>query len=379
MNYRFNRHFLMAIPLLIIFGCQKPKLDFTPQKEKTIAYTESINYARQNYLGVTVQLPIKMIDERSLNGLPAGNLLQVNNHLFFTTYNGYLHLLEANDIFEGSDTRISNGGKACPTLYGTRIFIPTEEEQFGLYVYNLAQGEIEWQLEGQPSYSSPVVIDTAIFHAGWRGDIFSLNITDGALNWNTHIGESIRSSLAYGQGFLFAGGDKGTIRCINPKDGSLVWNRALGEALSGSPVLCRERLLVVTYPGNLYILDSQSGDILHKLSFDVNLYTQVSTDGRIIIIPLSDGRIQAYRFANFDPLWNIELAGPASVPLLITDNCVFAGTAQDYFVILDRHNGKVLQEFKLEGRPRTTPLVYDNKIFLAYEYKELVVYAAEKE
>ena len=370
---------LLALALLLGFSCQKPRLEVDLQLTETVAYTESINYARQNYLGVTVRTPLKAVDERGLSGLPTMNLLTVGRHMFFTTFNGYLYLLRLDDIYEGAHTRISDGGRACPTLYGIRIFIPSEDERFGLYVYNLPQGKTEWQLEGQPSFASPVVIDTAVFHTSWRGNIFSLKIQSGVINWDTNIGENIRFSLAYGQDRLFAGGDQGTIRCLNPQDGSLLWNRSLNEALSGSPVLCRDRLLIVTYPGNLFILDSQNGEVLHKLSFGINLYTQVSTDGRIIVIPLSDGRIQAYRFSNFDPLWSRELTGPASAPLLITDNCVLVGTTRNLFAILDRYSGEVLQEIQLEGRPRTTPLVFDDKIYLAYEYKELVIYAPQEE
>ena len=370
---------LVLCSLWTLGSCAKPRLDMNPQQVQSVAYTGAVNYGRQNYIPITIPLPLKKTDDRSLKGLPTANLLQVNGHLFFSTQNGYLYLMQASDIYEETNTRISKGGQACPTLYRLKLFIPSEEERTGLYVYNLKEGNIEWQLEGQPSLASPVVNDSAIFHAGIHGDIFSLNTETGEMYWHTNIGENLRASLAFGKGRLYAGGDEGTLRCINPTDGSLIWDRPLNAALSGSPVFCRDRLLAATYTGTVYSIDYLNGDILNSMSFDVPLYTQASTDGRIIVIPLSDGRIQAYRFENLNPLWSADIPGPAGAPALITDNCIMVGTTRKHFTILDRNDGRIIQDFELEGRPRSTALVFGNKVFLSYEYKNLIVYASEKD
>jgi len=363
----------------LIISCQKPHLIDRGVPEISPLYTEGYNYQRQNYFNVSVNLPLTVTDEITLGGLPTQSVCLISDHLVFSTYNGFLYMFDIHDLDDNPDTRISRGMTGSPTFSGKYIYLPSEEGQFGLLAYNIYSGKIDWALQAYYSAGSPVIIDKRLYHTALNGSVMCLNAANGEIVWETNIAGRINSSPAYAGEHLVTVSESGIVRCFEPSSGSILWNIELGETVHTQPMISRNLVFIVTYPGKVYVLDINSGRVIRREIFEVNLFTPLASDKNILLIPGSNGILNAYELQGFDIRWSAELEGPFSVAPLITRDYVFIGTAQRQFYILDKNNGKILQQFKMEGRPRSLPIIHENQLFLGSEYRTITVFSTVNE
>ena len=377
--HNYINELLIFTTVMTLLSCGGPRIKADRDQLATPYFTAAVNFQRQNHVNIKTPLPLILEDERSLSGLPTSNFLQLHDYLVYSTHNGYLEILAIENIDDESDERISKGVKVPPTYYESHLFIPAEIGDGGLTIYNIESGDNEWFLENNFSRSSPIVDGRSIYHTNTTGTILCLDLENGELLWETNVGDKIKTHLALADSFLIAVTERGIIRAINKRNGALAWNKKLSEAVLSYPVIIDDTAMIVTYSGKIILLNTRNGQIKKQLDFGMNLYTSPSSDGKIVVLPMSDGRLWVYEVDSWQPRWNVQLEGPVTAPTLITQNCILAGTAQGHFYVIDKFSGEVYHDFELDGRPRSTPLLANQKVFIGYEYKNLAIFKYDED
>jgi polyvinyl alcohol dehydrogenase (cytochrome) len=95
---------------------------------------------------------------------------------------------------------------------------------------NAGSLELAWTYPTQFSISStPIVSDGAVYFADWGGNVYSVNIADGSLNWETNLGAPISSTLLVEDGMVYAevGPTEAQIFALSEANGAVVWNTVL--------------------------------------------------------------------------------------------------------------------------------------------------------
>jgi len=125
--------------------------------------------------------------------------------------------------------------------------------------------------------------------------------------------------LMVSKGLALAGCDDGSVIAVRQVDGVQVWSMKLDSAVVGGPLRLpansglglasgehdpTEPILVVTYQGNIYILDQVSGRQIRKISLGISVSVIAAplllADSRTIVVPTEDGRIH---FVEYSDLW----------------------------------------------------------------------------
>ena len=362
-----------GLPLFYI-ACGKPVLKTTTVIPDKTIFTQNVNYERQNFEALDFPFPIFKQKEKSLNGVTTPNIGLFENHLFLTTLNGYLSIIPVDNIGKNRKTRISKGISAASTLYGNILFVPSLAGGIGLSAYNIKSTETVWELKGNYSNSSPVVIDNLVYHTSHRGLISCLNAETGERKWQTDLRDNIYTNLLYTDDYLIAVSQNGQIRIYDPESGLVNLAKKIEDDVYSQSCVANHSLYTISYTGKLYKLDLKTGNLNPIADFKTRVYAPLSTDGQNLFIQLSNGDLICRNMDTKSTIWSIQLKGPVSCPILITNKHLVAATSQKTLYVINKKDGEIVQRIETEGRVCAPPVISGNQVIICSEYNKITLY-----
>jgi outer membrane protein assembly factor BamB len=100
------------------------------------------------------------------------------------------------------------------------------------------------------------------------GTLFALNTFNGTELWSRDMSAPVMAQPAVWEGMVFALSDNGAIMSLNMTDGALNWQypvgKSPGSSLTASPAISGERLFVASTSGYVYCLDADPSDGLDE-------------------------------------------------------------------------------------------------------------------
>jgi len=159
------------------------------------------------------------------------------------------------------------------------------------------------------------------------------------------------------------------------------WKFKSDGKIIGSPALDNGRIYVGTTAGNLYALDTQTGEkiwqfkakgrwasqpligkqLLYQLNGDGTFYALDKTDGSVRWTFTTGGEHRMKRRAStttYDDIWDYYLSGAT-----LDENVVYFGSSDGHIYALDAGNGTLIWEYITSGEVHATPLVHDSLVY----------------
>jgi outer membrane protein assembly factor BamB len=366
--------------LLFLFSCGVLRIRDFPEQikaDKDPLLTANLTYSRNSLSPEELSPPLAEEWSEEFMSLPYNGFTAVDNWLLFGTYNGYLVIADIND---GDMKGKRNLGDACanpPTVKDQLIFQSFETGSYGLISYDIYHGRVEWRLEGQLSRSAPVVIDNRVFHTTLQGEVICLNIESGEEIWRVALQSDIRNSPAFQGDKLIIATLSGKIFSLEYSSGVVVWKTEIPTPIFADPVIDGESAYIVGQKQDLYIFNTGTGEQIHRQKIKVPIYHSPTIDDTNIFLPLSDGRLVCLDKKTYIEKWVYKGDGPAAGPALVSDSYIYLTSLAEKLTILDKSNGKILQEITLSGRARSAPIIKKGKLILSCEDKQVIAYAKE--
>jgi len=142
--------------------------------------------------------------------------------------------------------------------------------------------------------SSPAVVDGYVYVGSNDGKLYCFDVLDGTEKWSFMTQGAVRSSPAVVDGKVYVGSDDHKIYCLNASDGSHIWNFTTDGSISSSPVVVDGKVLIgsILY-GGLYCLDAVPDD----------------NDDGIVDEDDNDEGLEDPLYATYDILWIYEPDG----------------------------------------------------------------------
>ena len=94
-----------------------------------------------------------------------------------------------------------------------------------------------WEYPTQYSISStPVVQDGVVYFADWAGNVYSVEVDDGSLNWMVNLGGPISSTLLLANGLVYVelGPAETMVYALSQDDGAIVWSTTVASTMPSS-------------------------------------------------------------------------------------------------------------------------------------------------
>jgi len=368
---------IFVLSNLIFLSCNKLRIKDFPEENEPLVQpllTLQNNYQRNALTNEEVAPPLVLQWEESLPSLPSKGFSASNNYILFGMANGYLAALELND---GKFLGKKNLGDACPTpptIHKNIVFQSFETGKSGLIAYDIQAGSILWEIPGQFSTSSPVILDQRLFHQTAQGMVFCLNYQNGGFLWQIYTGHEVRNALAYSNGILISAAADGFVTAIDHRSGIIIWRRSVAAPIFADPVIADSMVYLADYAGNMNILDLASGTVIDRIPFGVPLYHGPTVDQRRIYLGLSNGVFFILDKSSHKILYQFKGQGPISAPALVSESYIYYTTLARHLYVLKKSDGSLLQDIEFDGRARSTPIIKNSILVIASDAKVAFAY-----
>ncbi|WP_375790684.1 PQQ-binding-like beta-propeller repeat protein [Bradyrhizobium sp. vgs-9] len=179
---------------------------------------------------------------------------------------------------------------------------------------------------GRPVYATPTVVlsaGLAIF-ATFGSRCVGLDIDDGRIRfaldlpqpWSQALGGKAANRDPYASPVVTSRGDvivccAESVVCLAP-EGTMRWRRDLDAAIRASPAALHEsgEVAVATVNGCCFLLDAETGAIVHRMSVDSKIVASPAVSGSFVIFGATDGHAVCIHAPTRTVAWQRTLSSP---------------------------------------------------------------------
>jgi len=257
-----------------------------------------------------------------------------------------------------------------------------------VYALNKVNGAEVWSepfdLPTDRIVGSPVVTGDMVLIPSADGKLYALELLTGKPVWPEpfQAQEALWSApLVDGERVLFTSLDH-YVYALDLSSGRELWRSdELGSAIIDTPTLIDDVLLVSTFSGKVFALESLSGEPAWPEPFNATDWlwgTPAAADGVLYFGDVS-GVINAVNLNAGSTEWSDKLGQAVVASPVILDEKVYFVTRPGVVYAYETGSGKSLwtTDLKLEGELLTDPLITDETIVLAAMDPECLIYGVD--
>jgi outer membrane protein assembly factor BamB len=189
------------------------------------------------------------------------------------------------------------------------------------------------------------------------------------LLWNFTTMQSVASSPAVANGYVFVGADEGAVYCLNSSNGEMLWFYATGSGVRSSPAIDNGCVYAGAYDGNVYALNATNGAKLWNFNIGGgvepspgSVYSSPAVVGGVVYIGSYDGNVYALNATNGAKLWNYNTGSSVESSPAVSDDVVYV--ASDFVVYaLNASTGNEIWNSHT-GSTISSPSVYNGYVYI---------------
>ena len=214
-------------------------------------------------------LPTLRFERSNKNLLVTDNFAKI---YLINTSNGKLIWTKEHDVSLISQLKIENN----------KFYVLDANNTFSCY--SLLDGQKIWEFKGEKrlinsqKQTSVIISDDSVIFNNTKGEIISLDKSNGNLNWLTptiEYGESLQSflvknsDLVLDENDIYFSNNKNSFFSLDVNLGFINWRQDISSKLR--PVVIDNIILTISPKGYLYILEKNSGNIIRVTDIFYNL------------------------------------------------------------------------------------------------------------
>lgn len=264
------------------------------------------------------------------------------------------------------------------------------------------EGGLLWKNAEVIGGFSPTIGHGNVLVGGKDGNLYSLNITNGEILWETQIttnpglcGVTSASKIVRGNVYLgsydYSGGS-GYLYCLNEKDGQILWkNTTFSSVYFSSPAVLENKVYIGTMglydsstlkwmtPYGLFCFDAINGELLWNYSVEGSVGSSPTLVDDRVIFTSKDGYLYCLNSTVGSLIWKRSIESSVSSPA-VAQNKIFVGSGEmggeGKFFCFDI-NGDPLWEFQPNGAVQSSPAVSGDYVYFASNVQNGTVYCLD--
>ncbi len=217
-------------------------------------------------------------------------------------------------------------------------------------------------------YATPVIEGNTAFIADHSGQVGSIDITTGRLNWTDmrDVGSKIISEPIIHNGRLYVTTENGNILVINKDNGALIdsFEQVEGRVWA-SPVIFGNVIYLASLDTKKIVgINLSNGTIDSEITLSGGVASSLSTATGKLIAGTLGGRLSSFTATNsLDKDWELSLDGWIIAKPLLSSGTLYVVTTRGIIAAINPTNGEMLWKSTHEGLNfSTTPIVSNGVI-----------------
>lgn len=176
----------------------------------------------------------------------------------------------------------------------------------------------------------------------------------------------------------FAGGfDHNAYRDDSSDFVTNLWTFNMQSPVHSSPAIYKDYVYIVSGEGVLKAIDMQTGE--EEWDFDLKAKTNSSPiiNSNRLFIGTDEG-LKAINVNSHETIWDFDCGNVESTPFLY-DDVVYFGSDDGHLYGLDKKDGDVVLDKKLDGELKSSPIVVDDSIYIGSTNGKLYSIGTDKD
>ena len=238
----------------------------------------------------------------------------------------------------------------------------------------------------------PVIYNDLIFFLDAKSNVISFNLKSNKIIWKKNISLKNESNHDIGGGIviykdsLIINSPYGQIISLGVLKGEINWEINVDSTIRSTPTIFENKLLSLTSSNKLYVLNADDGGLLWQHQGIFNNTTlidspKVAVDENIVIVPYSNGEFFALNLNNGKEIWrnsfiDIEVKETSNAfsdidafPIIKKDIVIITSAIGKLFAVNKKTGTKL---WTRDISSTQTPLVNGNSLFIVNKNEEII-------
>lgn len=156
-----------------------------------------------------------------------------------------------------------------------------------------------------------------------------------------------------------------------------LWTFKMESSIHSSPAIYKDYMYVVSTDGILKAIDMETGEEEWDLDLEAKTNSSPIVNSNRLYIGCEDG-LKAININNHDMIWEYDCDSVESTPFFY-DDVVYFGSDDGHLYGLDKEDGKVVLNKKLDGELKSSPIVVEDSIYIGSTNGKLYSVGTDKE
>lgn len=156
-----------------------------------------------------------------------------------------------------------------------------------------------------------------------------------------------------------------------------LWTFNMESSIHSSPAIYKDYIYLVSNDGILKAVNMETGEEEWDLDLDAKTNSSPIVNSNRLYIGCEDG-LKAININNHDVVWEYNCDCVDSTPFFYKD-VIYFGSDDGHLYGLDKDDGKVVLNKKLDGELKSSPIVVDDSIYIGSTNAKLYSIGTDKE
>ena len=156
-----------------------------------------------------------------------------------------------------------------------------------------------------------------------------------------------------------------------------LWTFNVGSPIHSSPAIYKDYIYIVSADGILKAIDMETGQEEWDLDLEAKTNSSPIVNSNRLYIGCEDG-LKAININNHDIVWDYDCDSVESTPFF-SDDVVYFGSDDGHLYGLDKDDGKVVLNKKLDGELKSSPIVVNDSIYIGCTIGKLYSVGTDKQ
>ncbi len=380
----YTRFLLLGCLLVIATGCLNMKLGQEMVPDEDDWAMEGASAMRQHVTPASIDPPLyEQWRYDAGAGVGPGGALVVDDIVIIGNRKGMVHSVRLSDgkrLGRLKHNAPIEGGMA---MGDGLLFLPMAGDKRAVVAYKLSNGKRQWVRKGTPVEAGLVYIHNKVIAVDIEANVYALDPETGEVIWETQLYDkaTVVASPIVVDDMIYVIDERGVLYALALEDGATVWERSVGAPVYNTAASDGRLLFVPTTRGRLVALDVQEGEEMwnHTLAdttvrFSTPAY---SPKTKHIAVSATNGEVRLLDAASGDVRWTTPLDGAISTPPLITNHTIYVGTMRRMLHALDAETGIELWSHEVKGRVKSAASAHGTNLIVMAETQQVISFTPE--
>jgi len=267
-----------------------------------------------------------------------------------------------------------SGFEGTPVIADGKCWLADVEGN--VYCLNLADGAEVWKQSFKNGFVASLALrDGKLVLGDYDGHVYCLDAKEGKVLWEADVMQAMASGANFFEDLVLISSEGGVLFAFKLLDGSKVWEYSTGDQLRSAPTIWNQTALLGGCDGRLHKIDLKQGLAQGDgLPLEGPSGSTPATVGSLAVVPTQSGQVLAYDVSSNEKKWSFSDAEKAqeirSSPAIFSlgDNPskkLAVITSRNRRVLgIDLADGKLAWEAVVRKRCDASPVICDGRVWV---------------